>query len=124
MASMAPPLARLFFVAGCLAGTAHADPVTFTVIDGRSVPAPLGGLEGDPKRGAALAEAHCARCHGGDDAIAAMAPGRARLATIDLAMTGRAVENHAFYVPTPEGTTVLSAQDVEDIVAWLGQRAP
>lgn len=110
---------------GAMIGTAVAAAISlgFTIVDGDRVPAPLGGLRGNPDRGAAVAAEQCAACHGDTGAFAGMQEGRLRLAIIDLGVLHPDIADHAFYRPDPEGRTRLDAQMVEDLVAYLGRVA-
>jgi sulfur-oxidizing protein SoxX len=98
---------------------------------------------GDVARGARIAMRLCAQCHallGGPppprDAQAVgpaltgvggrLDPGALRLAVVNLAIAAPHAEGHAFYdLPPfdPDATgrpeTVLTAAEVEDVVAWL-----
>jgi mono/diheme cytochrome c family protein len=106
-------------------------------VDAAAIPAPLGGLTGDPAQGPALAAAHCAACHvlpsGADDAenglvlsAARLGEGGLRLAIVNLGIVDPARADHAFYdLPgfDPEAeappATLLTAAEVEALVAWL-----
>ena len=122
-------------LAPCVAAGDRA-PVAYTVVDGASIPEPLGGLAGDAARGAAVAtdpeRGNCLGCHGETAAplpalAAGRGAGRLRLAVVNLAILDPGIADHAFYDvadlgEAPEalvGTTRLTAQAVEDVVAWL-----
>jgi mono/diheme cytochrome c family protein len=95
-----------------------AEPYAYTVLDAEAIPAPLGGLVGNPARGETAAARSCAGCHPGG-ALEGRTPGALRLAIVNLAVTGAAVADHAFYEPDAEGRVLLSARTIEDIVAHL-----
>lgn len=105
--------------------------VAYTVRDAATIPEPLAPGPADPARGAALAAAHCASCHGRRDgaappmaqAAARREAGALRLAVVNLAIARPEIEGHAFHDAGPGETAAapaLSAQEVEDVVAWLG----
>ena len=133
-------LAALRLAALCLAAaaaSARAEPpalVAYTVLDAAAIPAPLTPQAGDPVRGAALAAAQCLDCHGRPDgaapplaeAAAGLEAGALRLAVVNLAIARPEVAGHAFHDAGPAETVappLLSAQDVEDVVAWLAAGA-
>jgi hypothetical protein len=113
-------------------------PVAYAVVNAGAIPEPLGGLTGDPAAGSAAAQAAgCAGCHvlpdGGNDAenglviaAARLGAGGLRLAIVNLGFREPAFADHAFYdlppfdpdAETPPGT-LLTAAEVEAIVAWL-----
>lgn len=104
--------------------------VAYTVRDAATIPEPLAPEPADPARGAALAAAHCAACHGRRDgaappmaqAAARREAGALRLAVVNLAIARPEVEGHAFHDAGSGETAAapaLSARDVEDVVAWL-----
>jgi sulfur-oxidizing protein SoxX len=111
-------------------------PVAYVVVDGAAIPDPI-APPGDPVRGAALAadpeRAGCLGCHDGVSAPALAGVGARReagvlrLSVVNLGVLRPEVEGHAFYhvlAPgeAPEaqvGETRLTAQEVEDLVAWL-----
>jgi hypothetical protein len=101
------------------ASIAWADPYAYTIVDARAVPAPLGGLSGDARRGAEAAATHCAACHESPRALDGLMPGTIRLAIIDRSVLDPDAEPHAFYIPDAEGQTALGAQTIEDIVVFL-----
>lgn len=105
-----------------LASPALAEPFAYTIVDAMSVPAPLGGLSGQTRRGATTFEKTCAPCHTAA-ALAGAEAGSVRLAIVDLSVMKPEAGDHAFYEPDEEGHTRLSARNVEDIVAYLGSRA-
>ena len=105
-----------------VASPAVAEPFAYTIVDALAVQAPLGGLSGQPRRGAAAFEASCASCHTAGS-VAGVPAGSVRLAIVDLSVLKPEIEGHAFYDPDEEGRTRLSARKVEDIVAYLGSRA-
>jgi hypothetical protein len=108
-------------------------PVAYVIVDSVAVDDPLTDAPGDPTRGAAVAAdpAHgCIACHDGTAApmmaaTAAAPEGRARLAIIDLRVLAPDIDGHAFYDidPALDGEAVaqtrLTAQEVEDLLAWL-----
>jgi hypothetical protein len=121
----------------------HAErPVAYAVLNARAIPEPLGGLTGDPAAGPAAAQAAgCAGCHilpdGGNDAenglaiaAARLGAGGLRLAIVNLGIRDPAFADHAFYdlppfdpdAETPPNT-LLTAAEVEAIVAWLSAAA-
>jgi sulfur-oxidizing protein SoxX len=116
-------------------GAGDRRPLGYEIVDGAEAPAPL-VPGGNAVRGAALAadpRAGCLGCHDGAAApsLAGVAsrrsPGRLRLAVIHYGVIDPAVPNHAFYhVLAPgegpeaqTGETLLTAAEVEDLVAWL-----
>ncbi|WP_333832495.1 c-type cytochrome [Rubrimonas sp.] len=140
LALIAAPVFAGFVVAGPVGDRA---PVAYTVRDGVEIPEPLAPA-GDPERGAAVAadpeRGGCLTCHagpdgeGGSDApdlagIGARASeGRLRLAVVHYGALDPDVTEHAFYEvrdlgeavsEDAVGTTALTAQEVEDLVAWL-----
>ncbi len=129
----------LLVCAAALAGSAtlagDRNPAAFTVVDGTEIPDPLAEA-GDPARGAAVAAdpalGGCLACHGADGPAGALSGlaerrsvGRLRLSLVDLGLIAPGVEGHAFYVPVgaadgPEPPrTRLTAQEIEDVLAWL-----
>jgi sulfur-oxidizing protein SoxX len=117
------------------AGAGDRRPVAYEIVDAAEVPAPL-VAGGDAARGAALAadpRAGCLACHDGagapslDGVGARRGEGRLRLAVIHYGVLDPEVPSHAFYhvlAPGegPEdrvGETLLTAAEVEDLVAWL-----
>ena len=132
-------LLPLLFATPAVAG--DSSPVAYEVLDGRSIPDPLTPVSGDPARGAAIAAADgaggCVICHGAGASVpggpppelAALAgerePGALRLAIVNLGVRETATVGHAFYdVPGEQigdrpPTTRLTAQDVEDLIAWI-----
>lgn len=118
------------------AATAHAEPAAYAIVGGAEVPEPLTASPGDGERGAAIAadpdRGGCLSCHGeGGDAAparalaAGLSTGAIRLAVIDLSARRPALDGHAWYdvidvgAPGSVGETRLSAQEVEDVIAWL-----
>lgn len=127
---------------------AAADPATGLVgfrVVGDSVPAPLGGLDGDPARGAAIVvdrrRGNCLACHriplaqpfqgevgpslaGIGDRLE---PGQIRLRVIDTSRTRPDTLMPPYYriegltdvAPEFRGRPALTAQEVEDVVAFL-----
>ncbi len=108
--------------------------VAYMVHDAATIPEPLTPAPADPARGAGLAGAQCAACHGGDGAAAALSAlvqgrdaGALRLAVVNLAIARPEIAGHAFHdAGTDEvaAAPLLSAQEVEDVVAWLAAGAP
>jgi mono/diheme cytochrome c family protein len=95
-----------------------AEPYAYMVLDAAAIPAPLGGLIGNPGRGEAAVARNCAACHPGET-LHGRTAGALRLAIVNLAVTGATVADHAFYEPDAEGRVQLSARTIEDIVAHL-----
>jgi sulfur-oxidizing protein SoxX len=132
-----PSAAALAALAALAAAAGDRAPVAYVVVDAAAIPAPLTDAPGDAARGAEAAadplRGGCAGCHDGAAApdraaMAALPEGRLRLAIVDLAVLDPAAAEHAFYdiVPDEAGERVaetrLTAQEVEDVIAWL--RAP
>lgn len=141
------PFAPLAFVAAAFAG--DRQPVAYVVVDARAIPEPLAG-PGDAVRGRAVAtdptRGACFACHAAPgagtpgvvgaaplaEAAAGLDAGALRLAVVHLPIRDPAVEGHAFYdvsdvgevADERVGETRLTAQEVEDLVAWLANGAP
>ena len=119
--------------------------VAFT-IEGDAVPAPLGGLVGDPEQGRRIVMdrqiGNCLICHrisaiderfqgvlgpALDDVGRRLSPGQLRLRVIDQRRLNPAAIMPPYYRveglrdvdPTYRGRPVLDAQQVEDVVAFL-----
>lgn len=132
-----PAAFRLTALCFAAAGAARAEPpalVAYTVLNAAAIPEPLTPAPADAARGAVLAGAQCLDCHGRPDGAAAplagaaarLEPGALRLAVVNLAIARPDVEGHAFHDAGSDETAaapMLSAQDVEDVVAWLAAGA-
>lgn len=123
-ATMMRLVALACVLAGAQAAAVSAEPFAFSVVDGARVPSPLGGLSGDPVRGAALVQTHCAACHGAAQPVPSWETGRLRLAIIDLAVINPTAPPHAFYAPIASDSDALTAQEIEDVLAALAAREP
>lgn len=115
-------------------------------IDAGGISAPLGGLTGDPARGRALVAArdaaNCVLCHAVPAGVAArsgdlgpslvgvgmrLTPPQLRLRVVDSSRVNADSIMPPYYRVTGlddvaaqyRGKPILSAQQVEDIVAWL-----
>ena len=114
-------------------------------VEGGGIPAPLEGLTGDAARGRSLIvardPANCVLCHAVPDAAVAagnlgpslegvgrrLTPAELRLRVVDQQRVNARtvmpsyfrVESLSNVAPEYRGRTVLSAQAIEDIVAWL-----
>jgi sulfur-oxidizing protein SoxX len=124
---------------------AVAQVVPFTVA-GDAIEAPLGGLRGDAVRGAAVVKnresANCLICHAIPDPResfmgevgpplagvgARLTPGQIRLRLVDPTRVNPTAIMPAYHRvdglvnvdPRFRGRPVLSAQEIEDVVAWL-----
>lgn len=132
---------------GFLAGVAWAGDYVPWTARGLSIPEPLAGLQGDPARGRAVAadrqRGNCLACHHmpipeepdhGDigpplDGVGArLGPGELRLRIADEKRVNPDSIMPSFHrdpatlyrvLPSLAGQTILSAQEVEDLVAWL-----
>lgn len=117
----------------------------YTIV-GDAIPAPLGGLAGDAARGEAVVRdrerGNCLICHQGADASepfqgtigpslagvgARLSPGQIRLRMVDGAVLNPdtvmppyfRVEGLRDVAPAYRGKPALSAQEIEDVVAYL-----
>jgi hypothetical protein len=120
----------LIAAAPVLAG--DREPVAYVVVDGAGAPDPLTAVPGDAALGAEIAARNgCLGCHdgataAGPSALAATPTARARLAIIDLSVLDPDAAGHAYYDIAPDplaervAETRLTAQEVEDVLAWLG----
>jgi sulfur-oxidizing protein SoxX len=131
--------------AAILASTAHAGLVTYKIV-GDAIPASLTGSHGDAARGRAIVSNHntglCLLCHSGpfpeDKFQGTMAPdlagaggrwseGQLRLRIVDAGKFNPQTIMPPFYrvdyltrvAPAFRGKPVLTAVDVEDVVAYL-----
>lgn len=131
-----------------LASVAPAFPAALAPYDvaGDAIPAPLGGLEGDPERGRAIVvdrqKGLCLLCHTGPfpeqrfqgdiapslaGAGARLSKGQLRLRLVDGARINPLTVMPAYYrtdrltrvAPAFRGKPILDAQEVEDVVAFL-----
>lgn len=121
-----------------VAGAGDRAPVAYVIVDGRAVPAPLSREDGDAARGGALAGAEgCADCHDGTaapdlaEAAGRLEAGELRLAVVDFSARDPQIVGHAWYdvIVDPEqedavGETPLTANEIEDLVAWLASLRP
>lgn len=119
-----------------LAAPAFAASAGYVLVDGAAIPEPLDGLTGDAARGAELAaqeEPGCLACHGGAEAppLVALIGGRdagaLRLSLVALSAVNDSIGDHDYFDPYDVGEveeeligqTRLSAQQIEDLLAWL-----
>ena len=136
---------RIWFAAcGVVAGCAAPAPALYSV-SGDAIPAPLTAEHGDPARGRSVVagrDANCLLCHaapGMDDLFMGnLAPpligvgtryaaGQLRLRIVDSSVLNRDTIMPAYYRVTGlnqvaaayRGQPILSAQQVEDVVAYL-----
>ncbi|MCG2593718.1 sulfur oxidation c-type cytochrome SoxX [Ramlibacter sp. XY19] len=135
--------AVLVLWAGCV--TARAEPVVPYVVEGDAIAQPLAGLRGDPTRGRALAASRpglCLLCHTAPlpeerfqgnlapdlaGAGARYSAGQLRLRVVDarrlnpqsLMPPFHALPSAARVGAAWTGQPIFSAQQVEDVVAWL-----
>ncbi len=128
---------------------AASDVVPFTIVDGAEIPEPLGGLAGDPEAGRVLyfdrERVRCHICHGSPggpgvegNAGGLQAPdltgladrrteGALRLWIVAPHLLAPGTEMPAYYALGGRmeatdplyGGPLLTAQEVEDLVAWL-----
>jgi sulfur-oxidizing protein SoxX len=137
----APVLALL------LAATPAAGQVAPFAVTGDAIEAPLEGLRGDAARGAAVVKnretANCLICHAIPDATepfmgevgpplagvgTRLTPGQIRLRLVDPTLLNAGAVMPAYHRvdglvnvdPRWQGRPVLTAQEIEDVVAWLG----
>jgi len=133
-------------LAACASGTAGAQPVAPYAVEGDAIAQPLAGLHGDAQRGRALVASRtqglCLLCHAAplpDERFQGnLAPdlagvggrytaGQLRLRVVDARRVNPASLMPPFHgVPGAArvgaawaGKPILSAQQVEDVVAWL-----
>lgn len=130
----------------CAAAAAAAQEVVPYEVDGDAIPRPLAGLQGDAQRGRAVVASRqvglCLLCHAapipeerfqGDlapdlaGAGARYTPAQLRLRVVDPRRVNPSSFMPAFHARTQPsriaaawaGRTILDAQQVEDVVAWL-----
>ena len=135
----------LFVVLLALAGAARAQELPVTVV-GDAIPAPLSETPGDPARGRAIVANRslglCLLCHSGPfpeerfqgtlapslaGAGARWTPAQLRLRLVDGARLNPDTIMPSYYRTSGlhrvakafEGKTILTAQQIEDVVAWL-----
>lgn len=128
------------------AAPVRAEPIVpYTVTDGARIESSLTGRAGDPRAGAALvwhdaARTRCVLCHGapGLSAPALSAPGVVRepavlrLWLVAPGVIDPALAFHSAYAPGQRlgaddplhGGPRLTADEIEDLVAWLAAGAP
>lgn len=133
---------RLLSLAIALAATAAVAQVADYKVEGDGIPKPLTNTPGNAARGKALVTArgaaNCLECHtikkdklnGGtkgptlDGVGAALTTAQLRLTVVDFARVNPKVTMPSFHKSSSlisgEGKPALSAQEVEDIVAYLG----
>jgi len=128
-----------------LGGAALADEAPVYAVEGNAIPAPLTAVPGDPARGPGIVRAAnvtCLICHHmpipeepdqgaiGPDLAGVgsrMTQGELRLRLVNPKLLNPDTLMPAYYetrglyrVDTPyQGRTIYSAQDIEDVVAWL-----
>lgn len=139
---------RLTFaiVAAAMCAPAHGAPLLAYEIAGDAIPAPLGGLTGDPARGRAIIadrqKGLCLLCHTGPfpeqrfqgdiapdlaGAGARLSEGQLRLRMVDSTRVNAhsimpsyyRIDHLARVARAHQGKPILEAQDVEDVVAFL-----
>ena len=136
-----------FAVAGMCSALAHAQDAPDTVsVVGDAVPAPLTGVSGDPARGRAIVTNRqlglCLLCHSGPfpeerfqgdlapdltGVGSRLSAGQLRLRIVDSGRINAATIMPAYYkvdgltrvAPAFRGKPALSAQQIEDVVAFL-----
>lgn len=133
---------RLLSLAIAVAATAAVAQVSTYKVEGDGIPKPLTSNPGSAARGKALVAArgaaNCLECHtirkdkldGGtkgpalDGVGAALTAAQLRLTVVDFARVNPKVTMPSFHKSSSlisgEGRPVLSAQEVEDVVAYLG----
>lgn len=130
-------VASAALLAAALAGPAPAQGLNYEVV-GDGIPKPLTAAPGNAARGKALLvkreAANCLKCHrisqkdlagGGDkgpslDGVGAnLTTAQIRLSVVDLARVSKKTEMPSFHKSGGDAPK-LSAQDVEDVVAFLG----
>jgi L-cysteine S-thiosulfotransferase len=128
-----------------LAGAAGAEPLLPYRVEGDAIPAPLAGARGDPERGRAIVlrrQSTCLLCHSGPfpetpfqgtigpdlrGVGARLEEGQIRLRLVDPSRLNPATVMPGFYVVEGltrvgaewRGKPVLSAEEIEDVVAFL-----
>lgn len=137
---------RAAAIALLVAATPAAGQVAPFVVTGDAIAAPLDGRAGDAARGAAVVRnretANCLICHAIPDASepfmgevgpplagvgARLTPGQIRLRLVDPTLFNPDAAMPAYHRvdglvnvdPRWRGQPVLSAQEIEDVVAWL-----
>jgi sulfur-oxidizing protein SoxX len=131
-----PAAACAALLAALLAGPVLAQGVPYEIV-GDGIPKPLTSTPGNAARGKALLQkreaANCLKCHtinqkdlaGGDkgpklDGIGAdLTAAQLRLSVVDLSRVTKGTEMPTFHKSGGEAPK-LSAQEVEDVVAFLG----
>lgn len=126
----------LALLAALFAGDARAQPARYEIV-GDGIPKPLTDAPGNAERGKALLikreQANCLKCHsfgrsdlsGGskgpslDGIGATLTPPQIRLTVVDLSLVTKGTEMPSFHKSGGEASR-LTAQEVEDIVAFLG----
>jgi sulfur-oxidizing protein SoxX len=133
---------RLLSLAIAVAATAAVAQVSSYKVEGDGIPKPLTATPGSAARGKALVAArgaaNCLECHtirkdkfdGGtkgpalDGVGAALTAAQLRLTVVDFARVNPKVTMPSFHKSASllagEGKPALSAQEVEDVVAYLG----
>jgi sulfur-oxidizing protein SoxX len=130
-------LALLVLIVAAAPGAARAQVASYQ-IEGDGIPNPLTATPGNAERGKALLvkreQAPCLKCHsfshkeltgGGTkgpslDGIGAnLTPAQIRLSVVDLSSVTRGTEMPSFHKSGGQGPR-LTAQEVEDIVVFLG----
>jgi len=133
---------RLLSLAIALAATAAVAQVATYKVEGDGIPKPLTNTPGSAARGKALVSArgaaNCLECHtikkdklnGGtkgpplDGVGATLTTAQLRLTVVDFARVNPKVTMPSFHksssLVSGEGRPELSAQEVEDVVAYLG----
>ena len=143
--SLGAVLSRLA-LAGAVLASGGASALEPYAVVGDAIPRPLGGLVGNPARGAALVRdrerGNCLICHQGTDASepfqgtigpplagvgARLDAGQIRLRLVDASTLNPQTlmppyfrtENLHDVAPTYRGKPALSAQEIEDVVSYL-----
>jgi L-cysteine S-thiosulfotransferase len=133
-------------IAAAVCAPAHAAPMTPYEVVGDSIPAPLGGLAGDPARGRAIIvdrqKGLCLLCHTGPfpdqrfqgdiapdlaGAGSRLSEGQLRLRMVDSTRVNADRVMPSYYRidhlsrvgRAHQGKPILEAQEVEDVVAFL-----
>jgi L-cysteine S-thiosulfotransferase len=138
-------LLRVLLAAVCGVGWVCAQPLAPFKVEAGEIRAPLGGLKGDAARGRAVflaRESNCALCHvlpDGDPRLmgnigpplggvaARFTPGELRLRIVDSIRINPQTTMPSYYridgltrvAPSYAGKPVFTAQEVEDVVAFL-----
>jgi L-cysteine S-thiosulfotransferase len=145
-ARVLPVLATAFYILVASTADVRAEPTAVYEVTGDGIAAPIDGRIGDPARGRALVAAHenanCVLCHvfpdrtlpdGGDLGPSLRGIGQRlgvaqlRLRVVDSARVMPATIMPSYYrvaglvdvAPAFRDRPILSAQDVEDVVAYL-----